>query len=167
MSRYVSPEKEISISLRLSKVPNSQSNIGSITTYSVWDLQDRQAQASILFQFIFIVGLTFPDRIPSSKMWFFFGIGDVGRAFFQPFEQKWFQWLNLFNIFQFFWLSNLFCGHWAIPDKKKTGKEGGKGTGWGHNFLKKPWKFSFFFWLYRKKFQTKQSSAPGNSTKLW
>ena len=69
MSKYVSPEKEIMITLRLSKVPNSQSMIGSIKTYTVCETcMIDTTHESIIFPFIFIV--KFSDRLLSSKMCF-------------------------------------------------------------------------------------------------
>ena len=41
----------------------------------------------------------------------------------------------------------------------------GEGGSWGHTFLKFLLEFSIFL-LYPRKFQVKQSSTPGNSTKL-
>ena len=71
-----------------------------------------------------------------------------------------------------FQLSRQFCNIFKFPNshfvvystmgysRKKTKK-----GDWGHTFLKKPLEF-FSFLLYLWKFQTKQSSTPGNSAKL-
>ena len=48
--------------------------------------------------------------------------------------------------------------------QKKNPKKGGGGS-WGYTFFKTPMEF-FIFLLYPWKFQTKQSSTPGYSTKL-
>ena len=81
----VSPEKEIMITLRLSKVPNSQSMmIGSVTTYTVCETcMIDTAHESIVFPFIFIV--KFSDRLQCD---FFSGLGTGTGSIFQPFEQK-------------------------------------------------------------------------------
>ena len=50
----------------------------------------------------------------------------------------------------------------AIPEKNKWGERGG----WGHTFLKAPLEY-FISLLYPWIFQTKQSSTPSNSTKLY
>ena len=137
----VSPEKEIMITLRLSKVPNSQSMmIGSVTTYTVCETcMIDTAHESIVFPFIFIV--KFSDRLQCD---FFSGLGTGTGSIFQPFEQKWFQWCNLFSIFRFFGWSPYFVDICLVIGlfHKKT-KMGG-GRGWGHKF--------FISLLYPRKF---------------
>ena len=72
----VSPKKEIMITLRLLKVPNSQSMIGSVTTYTVCETcVIDTAQESIVFPFIFIV--KFSDRLQCD-----FWVGDRDRRYF-------------------------------------------------------------------------------------
>ena len=109
MSRwYVSPEKEIRMPLRLSKVPNSQSTLVCIIQY--YNIQcvrpARYTQKKQAFYSHSFLWYSFPVsiyfyRLLSSKMWFFI-LGTWAGGIFQPFEQKLFQWLNLFSIFQFF-----------------------------------------------------------------
>ena len=72
----VSPEKEIMITLRLSKVPNSQSVISSVTTYTVSETcMIDTTHESIVFPFIFIV--KFSDRLQCD-----FWVGDRDRKYF-------------------------------------------------------------------------------------
>ena len=72
----VSPEKEIMITLRLSKVPNSQSVISSVTTYTVCETcMIDTTHESIVFPFIFIV--KFSDRLQCD-----FWVGDRDRKYF-------------------------------------------------------------------------------------
>ena len=72
----VSPEKEIMITLRLSKVPNSQSMIGSVMTYTVCETcMIDTADESIVFPFIFI--LKFSDRLQCD-----FWVGDRDTKYF-------------------------------------------------------------------------------------
>ena len=169
MSKYVSPEKEIMITLRLSKVWNSQSMIGGITTYTVCETcMIDTAHESIILSFIFIV--KFSDRLLSSKMWFFFWVGERDRKYFSTIWTEMIPVAQFIQHFPIFWLGTLFCGHWAIPQKKKKqGKGRGLWTlgysikkiktregGWGHTFLNlvPPWKFLFLYF------------TPENSTKL-
>ena len=63
----------------------------SITTYSVvWDLQERHDKTKHFIPIHFY-----------SKVFWEGGVTWTG-SIFRSFEQKWFQWLNLFSIFQFF-----------------------------------------------------------------
>ena len=72
----VSPEKEIMITLRLSKVPNSQSVISSVTTYTVCETcMIDTTHESIVFPFIFIV--KFSDRLQCD-----FWVEDRDRKYF-------------------------------------------------------------------------------------
>ena len=72
----VSPEKEIMINLRLSKLPNSQSMIGSVTSHTVCETcMIDTAHESIVFPFIFIV--KFSDRLPCD-----FWVADRDRKYF-------------------------------------------------------------------------------------
>ena len=72
----VSPEKEIMITLRLSKVPNSQSVISSVTTYTVCETcMIDTTHESIVFPFIFIV--KFSGRLQCD-----FWVGDRDRKYF-------------------------------------------------------------------------------------
>ena len=127
MSKYVSPEKEIMITLRLSKVWNSQSMIGGITTYTVCETcMIDTAHESIIFPFIFIV--KFSDRLLSSKMWFFFWVGERNRKYFSTIWTEMIPVAQFIQHFPIFWLGTLFCGHWAIPHTH-TKKKQGKGRG--------------------------------------
>ena len=168
MSEYVSPEKEIMITLRLSKVWNSQSMIGGITTYTVCETcMIDTAHESIIFPFIFIV--KFSDRLLSSKMWFFFWVGERNRKYFSTIWTEMIPVAQFIQHFPIFWLGTLFCGHWAIPHthtKKKQGKGRGLWTlgysikkiktregGWGHTFLNpRPTLKIFISLLYPWKF---------------
>ena len=72
----VSSEKEIMINLRLSKLPNSQSMIGSVTSHTVCETcMIDTAHESIVFPFIFIV--KFSDRLPCD-----FWVADRDRKYF-------------------------------------------------------------------------------------
>ena len=145
MSRYVSPENKIRMSLRLPKVPNSRSSIYIVLRHTVCETcKIHAAQANILFPFIFIV--TFSDRLLSSKMWFFF-LGTWTGRIFQPFEQEWFQWLNLISIFQFFGWTPCFMDISDYPQAQKKNNFSCSLTDPTELSLGWAW-FSFLFTIY-------------------
>ena len=55
-------------------------------------------------------------------MWFFSRVRTWTGSIFQPLEQKWFQWLNLFSIFQFFGWTPCFLDM-GLFQKKQTNKK--------------------------------------------
>ena len=74
---------------------------------------DSPSEHFILIHFYSKVFM-FSDRLLSIKMWFLI-LRTWPGSIFQPFEQKLFQWLNLFSIFQFFsWTDNLLCRHFNL-----------------------------------------------------